>query len=296
MTKPNNSETENAGDDVGFDLQPVVEALIFAAEESISEKQIVEIVNDTIGVDATPAMIARAVEGLNDDYAANGRAFRVHVWSGGYRMATQPDFAPFVKTLYYQQKVTRLSRSLLETLSILAYRQPATKPELDYIRGVDCDHAIRKLLELGLVEIAGRADSVGRPLLYTTTAEFMDKFGLSSLEDLPTLRELEELMNDPAYNKEHAQLLFREGLGLETSGGDEPTELTSRQDSSEAESPDNVAPEGADSNAAGPLATEVEGDGAVGTSETVQLGSGEPENDNPNPADGDNADPTRSDD
>ena len=102
---------------------------------------------------------------------------------------------------------------------------------------------------MGLVEIAGRADSVGRPLLYHTTSEFMDKFGLASIDDLPTLREIEELMDDPAYSKEHAQLLFREGLGLDAPSDDD-------EDSGREERPQ----------------IDVEGDGAVGPNDDVVLG------------------------
>jgi segregation and condensation protein B len=124
------------------------------------------------------------------------------------------------------------------------------------------------LLELGLVEIAGRADSVGRPLLYQTTPEFMDKFGLASLDNLPTLREIDELLDDPAYNRERAQLLFREGLGLESSDDeitiDHPRESARRSDVTELAN--DVSSPGFD----------VEGDGAVGSDDGYILGGGGP--------------------
>ena len=286
-----------ASDASETDLTPIIEALIFAAEDALTEKQIVSIVRDTVGTSVSAAQIARSVEALNESYDAAGRAFRIHVWGGGYRMATTPDFAPFVKTLYYQQKVTKLSRSLLETLAILAYKQPATKPELDYVRGVDCDHALRRLLEMGLVEIAGRADTVGRPLLYHTTPEFMDKFGLSSIDDLPTLREIEELMEDPTYSKEHARLLFREGLGLEGEPDASETETSESANSGNANSDsansDNetsdsgtsgsgpsgsTSSEGASADGASPdvtrIGVDIEGDGAVGSTDGYVLGGG----------------------
>lgn len=247
-------ETKSNGAEV-FDLAPVVEALIFAAEDSLGEKQIADSIAETRGVAVAPSDVARAVESLNQEYLATGRAFRINVWSGGYRMATTAEYAPFVKTLYFQQRVTKLSRSLLETVAILAYKQPATKPELDYVRGVDCDHALRRLLELGLVEIAGRADSVGRPLLYRTTTEFMDKFGLSSLDNLPTLREIDEIIDDPSYNRERAQLLFREGLGLDGSADD----ITVEHPAGETRHTLTELPD----DRANP-SFEVEGDGAAG--------------------------------
>src|SRR5690606_14313767 len=124
------SEETNSNVAEAFDLSPVVEALIFAAEDSLSDRQIADSISETRGVAVAAADVARAVESLNAEYESSGRAFRIHVWSGGYRMATTGDFAPFVKTLYFQHRVTRLSRSLLETVAILAYKQPATKPEL----------------------------------------------------------------------------------------------------------------------------------------------------------------------
>jgi len=247
--------TGNAGaSDDRFDLRPVLEALIFAAETPLSEKQMVSIINETLGIEITGADTARAVEALNDEYELANRAFRIHTWSGGYRMATTTDFAPFIKALYNQQRVTKLSRSLLETLAILAYKQPATKPELDYVRGVDCDYALRRLLELEFVEISGRADSVGRPLLYRTTPEFMNKFGLGSLDELPTLRELEELLDDPAYSNERARMLFSEGLGFDAHGAGDESES---------------AGSSVDETRAGP---DIEGDGSVGSDDAIYFG------------------------
>lgn len=247
--------TANAGaKDDKFDLRPVLEALIFAAETPLGDKQIVSIINETLGIEITAEDTACAVEALNDEYELANRAFRIHTWSAGYRMATTTDFAPFIKALYNQQRVTKLSRSLLETLAILAYKQPATKPELDYVRGVDCDYALRRLLELEFVEIAGRADSVGRPLLYRTTPEFMNKFGLGSLDDLPTLRELEELLDDPAYSNERARMLFSEGLGFDAHGGDDESE---------------DAGASVDEARTGP---DIEGDGSVGSDDAIYFG------------------------
>jgi segregation and condensation protein B len=102
----------------------------------------------------------------------------------------------------------------METLAILTYKQPASKPEIDYVRGVDSDYALRRLLDVGLVDVVGRSDSVGRPLLYGTTARFLEEFGLSALDDLPNLREIEELLDDPAFNKERARLLMLSGLDM----------------------------------------------------------------------------------
>jgi segregation and condensation protein B len=113
----------------------------------------------------------------------------------------------------------------METLAILAYRQPVTRPEVDFIRGVNSDYAIRKLLELGLADVKGRSDSLGRPLLYGTTTRFLEQFGLSNLDDLPTLREIEELLDEPHFDEERAQLLALKGDGASING-EEPPEIT----------------------------------------------------------------------
>jgi segregation and condensation protein B len=122
-------------------------------------------------------------------------------------MATRSPLSPFVKTLFVGEQETSLSRSLMETLAVVAYRQPVTRPEVDFIRGVNSDYAIRKLLEMDLVDVEGRADSLGRPLLYGTTDLFLEQFGLQDLDELPTLREVEELLDDPAFDEERAKLL-----------------------------------------------------------------------------------------
>lgn len=133
-------------------------------------------------------------------------------------MVTRSSLAPFVKTLYVEEQNASLSRSLMETLAVIAYRQPVTRPEVDFVRGVNSDYAIRKLLEKDLATVEGRADSVGRPLLYATTDRFLEQFGLESLDELPTLREVEDLLDDPAFDDERAKLLQldrEEGISLD---------------------------------------------------------------------------------
>ena len=147
------------------------------------------------------------MERLNADYRASGRAFRVEQWGGGYRLATVEAMAPFVRALFEQEEERRLSRSLLETLAVIAYKQPTTKPEVEHVRGVSSDYALRQLMERGFVDVVGRADSIGRPLLYGTTDRFLDQFGLASLDDLPSPREVEEILSDPRFSRERARLL-----------------------------------------------------------------------------------------
>lgn len=211
-------------------LREATEAIIFAADEPVSLTRIAEIVAEVTGrPQSLDGEVKKAIEDLNRTYDERGRALEIKKWAGGYRMVTRKSLAPFVKTLYVEEQETSLSRSLMEALSVIAYRQPVTRPEVDFVRGVNSDYAIRKLMEKDLVEVEGRADSVGRPLLYGTTDWFLEQFGLESLDSLPTLREVEDLLDDPAFDDEKAKLLQldrEEGISVdmleeESDGGEE---------------------------------------------------------------------------
>ncbi len=199
------AETAAVGDPT---LEEAAEAIIFAADEPVPPDRIAEIIADVTGrPQPSDDEVDAAVERLNEEYTDRGQALEIKSWAGGYRMATRSSLSPFVKTYYVEEQETSLSRSLMETLSVIAYRQPVTRPEVDFVRGVNSDYAIRKLLEMDLASVEGRADSVGRPLLYGTTDRFLEQFGLDDLEDLPTLREVEDLLDDPAFDDERAKLL-----------------------------------------------------------------------------------------
>lgn len=189
-------------------LRQVAEAVIFAADEPVSAARIAAIYADVTGADEpSEVAIGAAVDRLNELYEAHAHAFRVEAWAGGFRMATANVMAPFVQALFAADRNKGLSRSLMETLAIVAYRQPVTRPEIEHVRGVSADYAVRKLLEMGFVDVQGRSDSLGRPLLYGTTGHFLEQFGLDRLDDLPTLREIEDLLDDPSFDRERAQLL-----------------------------------------------------------------------------------------
>lgn len=140
------------------------------------------------------------IEMLNEEYEAIARPFRIVEIAGGFQFATIREYGEFVGLLSKDRARRRLSQAALETLAIVAYRQPVTKPEVESIRGVNCDQVLLSLLERNLIAISGRADTVGKPLLYGTTDEFLRAFGLNSLSDLPKLRELEELMEEDAHS------------------------------------------------------------------------------------------------
>ncbi|MFB3133402.1 MAG: SMC-Scp complex subunit ScpB [Rhodothermales bacterium] len=206
-------ESMHAAEGRAEELARAVEALVFATNEPVAADQIAEVFAEiTHEARPSPEQIQQTVDRLNASYEQEGRALRIRAWAGGFRMSTTEEVAPYLKAFFRHDRQRRLTRSLMETLAILTYKQPATKPEIDYVRGVDSDYALRRLLDIGLIDIVGRSQSVGRPLLYGTTSHFLEAFGLSDLDDLPNLREIEELLNDPSFNKERARLLMLQGL------------------------------------------------------------------------------------
>ncbi|CAG0950475.1 Segregation and condensation protein B [Phycisphaerales bacterium] len=134
--------------------------------------------------------VDRAVEWLNDEYDRSGRAFRVESVAGGYRVLTLPKFAGVIAELHRSRLGQKLTRQAVETLAIVAYKQPITRAQLEAIRGVSCGEVLKSLIERRLVTVKGRAEELGRPLLYGTSKAFLDVFGLASLKDLPTPAEL----------------------------------------------------------------------------------------------------------
>jgi segregation and condensation protein B len=140
----------------------------------------------------TAAMqVEAAIKSLNEEYARSGRSFRIEQVAGGYRVMTLPEFAPVLAQFQKARVSGRLSRAAVETLAIIAYKQPLTRAHLEAIRGVACGEVLRSLLDRRLITIKGRAEELGRPILYGTTKEFLDAFGLASLKDLPTAAELQ---------------------------------------------------------------------------------------------------------
>ena len=165
-------------------LRSILESLLFAAAEPVPLGKLLAVLP---GYDKRD--VVRALAELGDEYARDERGFRLQQVAGGYQLRTTAANAEFVKALLAQRPV-RLSRASLETLAVIAYRQPVTRPEIEAIRGVDVDAVLTTLLERRLVRVLGRKDVVGRPLLYGTTPEFLETFGLKDLASLPTLEEI----------------------------------------------------------------------------------------------------------
>jgi len=171
-----------------------VEAILLSVERPMTPGKIAE----ALGLGAEedgPGQIERAVDALNGAYEQTGRAFRIERVAGGYRVMTLPRFAPIIAGLRTARDAGRLSRPAVETLAIVAYRQPITRAELEAVRGVSCGEVLKTLLERRLVAIVGRAEEPGRPILYGTTRRFLEVFGLASLKDLPKAGELH--LGDP---------------------------------------------------------------------------------------------------
>jgi segregation and condensation protein B len=196
----------------------LVEALLFAADEPLPSRALAALLDDV-----TPAAVAGAVERLNADYLREKRAFHIREIAGGWQIVTRPEFAPWVSRLYAASSTPRLTQAALETLAIVAYKQPATRAELEAIRGVTVDGVLRTLVERGLVRVAGRAEGIGRPLLYGTTDHFLEYFGLPGLDALPRPEELEILFADRERRSEPvgaADAAQGESAGGESMGGE----------------------------------------------------------------------------
>jgi segregation and condensation protein B len=163
----------------------LVEAALFAADEPLSPRRLAAVVGLT-----DVAELRRQVRRLQTLYEADGSGFQVEELAGGYQLLTRPEFHPWLVRLRRGVPELKLTPALLETLSIVAYKQPVPRADVEAVRGVQCAEALRQLLEKGLVRIAGRDDSLGRPQLYATTRKFLQAFGLNSLRDLPQAAEL----------------------------------------------------------------------------------------------------------
>ncbi len=203
----------------------VIEALIFSSDDSLSAEEIIGAVKSIDGdeIELNKNDVDSTVDLLNQKYIENGNAFRILRIANGYLYATLEAFAKYVGYLSSERAKRRLSQAALETLSIIAYKQPITKPELESIRGVNSDYILTTLLEKNLITIKGRAETVGRPLLYGTTDEFLKYFGLNNLSDLPKPRELEEIMQDEDFIEQKRKIMMTDlEEKLEESIGGEP--------------------------------------------------------------------------
>ncbi|MGM0738601.1 MAG: SMC-Scp complex subunit ScpB, partial [Bacteroidota bacterium] len=186
----------------------VVEAILFASDKPLAAHDIASVITGTelappIGEDE----VVQVIQEINAELEEQGRAFTIQVVGEGFSFATQPKYHSWLEHFQHQNAKRKLSPSAVETLAIVAYRQPVTKPEVDHIRGVDSGYILRQLLEKDLIEVAGRYEGPGRALLYRTTPVFLQHFGISSIDELPRPREIEEILKDDDM-AEHRQLML----------------------------------------------------------------------------------------
>ena len=206
------------------ELKPIIEALIFASPDPLTLKTLFRLLDEE-----PPEDVERALEALQADYDARGGLQMVQV-AGGYQICTRPEFHEWVRRLFHEHSKQRLSVQALETLAVIAYKQPITGPEIAEIRGVNTSAVVGTLLERQLVRVVGRRPVVGRPFLYATTREFLNRFGLSDLGDLPKVEEMAEALG------------MEVPLGLATQGP--ATESLPFEDASEVpEDPETTPPE-----------------------------------------------------
>ena len=180
---------------VSTELKNIVESLIFASEEEINPRQIKDII-DRSGLRISIAETEEAVNVLNEEYKSSNKSFEILKIAGGFSFATKKEYGRFIGKLIEDKQRKKLSPSALETLAIIAYKQPITRSEMEFIRGVNVDYIVNSLLEKDMITIMGRAETPGRPILYGTTKTFLKVLGLNSLEDLPKLKEINEILKN----------------------------------------------------------------------------------------------------
>lgn len=176
-------------------LQNHIEALVFCSPNPTKVADIKACLSEMFNADVPDEDIAAALSRLEEKFQAEEYSFQLYKAGGGYQFLTKPAYQASISIMLKQQSKKRLSTSAMETLSIIAYKQPISKPEVENIRGVNCDYAIQKLLDKGLIEIQGKADTVGRPMMYGTSPKFMEYFGINDLTELPTPKDFTNEVN-----------------------------------------------------------------------------------------------------
>ena len=172
-----------------------IEALIFASEQSISVEEIRQVMEEANSRTLKIENIQSLIDDIRNKYDSLDLALELVFLNGGYQFLTRKEYYPVINQLQIQRSKKKLSQAALETLAIIAYKQPITKLEIEQIRGVNCDYTVHKLLERELVNIIGKADTVGKPILYGTSGLFMDYFGINSNADLPQMVDLQTESN-----------------------------------------------------------------------------------------------------
>ena len=172
------------------EVKSILEAVLFAASEPISLKQLSQLFDDV-----SARQIRQLLMELSDEYQETNRSFQLIEIANGFQICTRPEYYPWIEKLHTRQVRVKLSPSALETLAIVAYKQPVTRAEVEEIRGVNSDSVLNSLIEKRMVRITGRKPGPGRSLLFSTTDEFLEQFGLKDLSTLPSMEEIEEILD-----------------------------------------------------------------------------------------------------
>lgn len=193
----------------------IIEALLFVSDKPVSLDALRDVLKE---VEATD--VRSVIEELNAEYASSGRSFAIKEIAGGFQMLTDPVYSRWISALY-KRPPDRLSGPSLETLAIIAYKQPLTRSQIELIRGVNVDGVLRTLEDRNLIRSRGRLEAPGRPILYGTTTEFLQHFGLKSLDELPKLKEFQESDLDFVKDKEKHEVVNTETGKLESPDGNQ---------------------------------------------------------------------------
>jgi segregation and condensation protein B len=205
-------------------IAPVIESLLFSSDEPLTAQKLKDII-----AQESVKEIKTAISRLNQHYERTGSSLMIREVAGGYQMVTREVYAFYINKLYKGRSAQRLTQRALETLAIIAYKQPITKQEIEAIRGVNVDGVLRTLLQRKLITIEGRQKTPGNPLLYGTSKFFLQYFGLKSIESLPKLKEIDELLKDDDKFLESLDRVALEKLVPESLGLKNPDELARKQ-------------------------------------------------------------------
>ncbi len=176
-------------------LQNHIEALVFCSPTATKVADLKACLSEMFNADVPETDIEATLQRIDQKFQSDDFSFQLYKSAGGYQFLTKPSYQTSIGIMLKQQSKKRLSTSAMETLSIIAYKQPISKTEVENIRGVNCDYAMQKLLDKGLIEIQGKADTIGRPILYGTSPKFMEYFGINDISELPTPKDFTSDVN-----------------------------------------------------------------------------------------------------
>ncbi|AIM36274.1 SMC-Scp complex subunit ScpB [Sphingobacterium sp. SG20118] len=173
-----------------------IEAIIYASEDGIALQDIKHVLQEALAIEISKEELQNLIDKVVEKHASEDEVLELKVINNAYQFLTKAIYHDTINQLQIHRDKKKLSQAALETLAIIAYRQPITKLEVEQIRGVSCDYTIQRLLEKKLIQIAGKADSIGKPLLYSTSAQFMNHFGINGVRDLPQLKDIVTVENE----------------------------------------------------------------------------------------------------